>query len=683
MIDLSNVRAPGWQQVVAELNSAAPDDRAFLERLLRIVSQVTAARQGVLFMPDRADGEEIEPRVELVWPAPGAATVLPDEPGAPKADKAKGVEFPQETHAAARAAFSSGQARVYSLDKQEMYYDGGGSQGCVLAVPIRAPAPAAPGKGAAEQVVSVVTLLIEPRGKDAIRSTLAMAEVLCGYVHGHAARQALRRTQTASFALDLATKLIASINTAPNFKGACLQLVNELSKQFALDRVALGWVKRDAVRARAISDTEHFDRRMAMVGKIEAAMDECLDQEQPIVYPQPPADGPGGDVLLAQSIVHAHRELASGNARLKLCSLPLRIDDDVVGVVLLETASDAPIDLNTIELLQAAMDLVAPVLRLRRSDDRWLAVRAWDSTVHAAAWAVGPKHTVWKVAGIALLAGLIFVTVYHKTYRVGADAHLEPRVRRIIAAPFDARLKSLVPGIEPGVRVTAGQLLAQFDDTEYRLSLVSADAKLQQAEKSAAAARLERDLTKVAAFEAQAKAARAEADAYRDRIERCRVWRADRRRDHRRGQEGACRRDVETGDPMFQIASMDDIVLVPKWTSVMSRWCVVRSKMRRAGRPRAERRDQEQPVRTDRLHGRADRPLAQAAEGKNVYEVRPCWTVRPSGSARAWRASPSSTPSGTRSCGSARAGSSTPSGCGGGEAMLDVGCGMGIGSPEP
>ena len=79
------------------------------------------------------------------------------------------------------------------------------------------------------------------------------------YVHGHAARTSLRRTQTASFAFDLATRLIASINTSPNFKGACLQLVNELSKQFGLDRVALGWVRNDTVRTQAISDTEFFD----------------------------------------------------------------------------------------------------------------------------------------------------------------------------------------------------------------------------------------------------------------------------------------------------------------------------------------------------------------------------------------------------------------------------------------
>ena len=56
MIDLTNVKAPGWHRVVAELNSPAPDDRAYLERLVRILAQVSAARQAVLYFPDRTDG---------------------------------------------------------------------------------------------------------------------------------------------------------------------------------------------------------------------------------------------------------------------------------------------------------------------------------------------------------------------------------------------------------------------------------------------------------------------------------------------------------------------------------------------------------------------------------------------------------------------------------------------------
>jgi len=619
LIDLSNVRAPGWQQVVTDLNSPAPDDRVFLERLVRIVAQVTAARQGVLFGPDRADGEEIEPKVELIWPAPGAATMLPDEPSAPKADKDKGVEFAQEVHAAARAAFSSGQARAFSLDKAGIYYDGGTSQGCVLAVPVRSPAPAAPGKPPTESVSAVLTLLIEPRSKDAIRSTLAMAEVLAGYVHGHAARSALRRTQTASFAFDLATRLIASINTAPNFKGACLQLVNELSKQFGLDRVALGWVKNDTVRTQAISDTEFFDRRMAMMVKLEAAMDECLDQEQPVVFPQPAAEGPGGDVLLAQAIVHSHRELAAGNAKLKLCSLPLRIDDDIVGVVLLEASTEQPIDLNTVELLQAAMDLVAPVLRLRKSDDRMLPVRAWDSSVKSAAWAVGPKHTVWKVAGIALLAGMIFVTLFTKTYRVSADATLEPRTRRMVSAPFDGQLKVLVPGIEPGSKVTKGQVLAELDTTEYELSLASANAKLYQAEKAAAAARQERDQGKAASFEEQAKAALAEAKAYRYRIERSQIIAPTDGEIIAGDLKERVGSTLKLGDPLFQIASMDEFVIVAK---VDERdIALVREAFAQKG-GKGQIATKTRPAEPFDIIIERIIPLAQPAEGKNVFEVR-------------------------------------------------------------
>jgi multidrug efflux pump subunit AcrA (membrane-fusion protein) len=630
LIDLSNVRAPGWQQVVAELNALAPDDRTFLDRLLRIVAQVTAARQGVLFAPDRTDGEEIEPKVELIWPAPGAATVLSEDSGGPKSDKDKsaaGVEFAQEVNAAARAAFSSGQARAFSLDKPGIYYDGGTSQGCVLAIPVRVPAPASAGGGAggggakpaAETVTGVMTMLIEPRSKDAIRSTLAMAEVLAGYVHGHAARQSLRRTQTASFAFDLATRLIASINTAPNFKGACLQLVNELSKQFGLDRVALGWVKNDTVRTQAISDTEFFDRRMAMLVKLEAAMDECLDQEQPVVFPQPAAEGPGGDLLLAQAIVHAHRELAAGNAKLKLCSLPLRIDDDIVGVVLLEASSDQPIDLGTVELLQAAMDLVAPVLRLRRSDDRMLPVRAWESAKKAGAWAVGPKHTVWKVAGIALLASMIFVTLYTKTYRVSADATLEPRTRRIVSAPFDGQLKNLAPGVEPGRRVTAGQVLAELDTTEYELSLASANAKLFQAEKAAAAARQERDQGKAASYELQATAAKAEADAYRYRIERSQILAPIDGEIIAGDLKERVGSTLKLGDPLFQIASMDEFVVVAK---VDERdIALVRESFATKG-GKGQIATKTRPA--DPFDVVIERivPLAQAAEGKNVFEIR-------------------------------------------------------------
>ena len=51
MIDLSNLKAPGWSRVVADLTTPAPDDRSYLAKMLAILVQVSGARQGVLYAP--------------------------------------------------------------------------------------------------------------------------------------------------------------------------------------------------------------------------------------------------------------------------------------------------------------------------------------------------------------------------------------------------------------------------------------------------------------------------------------------------------------------------------------------------------------------------------------------------------------------------------------------------------
>ncbi|MCH8269889.1 MAG: hypothetical protein IH985_01580, partial [Planctomycetes bacterium] len=70
MIDLTKLQAPGWRRVVAELSAEAPDDRAFLARLLAVLGQVCGARQATLFAVSAGDqGEDAPPRRMLVWPA--------------------------------------------------------------------------------------------------------------------------------------------------------------------------------------------------------------------------------------------------------------------------------------------------------------------------------------------------------------------------------------------------------------------------------------------------------------------------------------------------------------------------------------------------------------------------------------------------------------------------------------
>ncbi len=608
MIDLTSLKAAGWQRVVAELCSPCNDDKQYLDRLLRIIGRVSAARQGVVFMP----GPDASSPVQAlsIWPAPGAG----GEDRVAVAGDAAPIDNAADARSAAAAALESGQARAFGLDRKSALYGVDPEQGYILSVPLL---------GSEGRPVAAITLLVETRAKSAVQSTLAMAEVLAGYVSGHSARQQLRRTQAASFALDLATRLISSLNTAATFKGAALQLVNDMAKQFKCARAALGWVSGDKIRVVAISDTEFFDRRTAMVQKLESAMDECLDQEQPVVFPPPPADA---DVLLAQAITHAHRELASGGAGVRICSAPLRDGEKVVGVATLEFAVEGGaagggVDLQAVELFQAALDLVAPVVALRKSDDRNIALKARDDLIKAGAWAVGPKHTAWKLAGLTLTAAMFFVFFFHMTYRVGADSTLQPRTQYVVSVPFDGLIRESPEGVEAGKAVAKGDVLARLDTTELELQAEEARQKINKGLAEIASARAQGKTNDAMKADSDVKIAQAALTQAQARIELATIVApadgqiiAGRLRD-RLGSS------VKTGDKLFEIAPLDDLILVARVDERDVAFISPGSGGKLATR--------SHPGEKFDLIVESIVPLAQAEEGKNLFEVRTRLAGRP------------------------------------------------------
>jgi multidrug resistance efflux pump len=636
MNDLSKLRAPGWSRVVAELTAPAQDDKLFLVRLLSVLAQVSGARQAVFYQVPPQKDDPVDPRAVLVWPygevtdAQGRMTVPADALfGGDRCNDANIVNA-KESRDAARASGNSRQAAVFSLG-DELMYDPNGSNTYLIAIPISAGLPE---QAAAAPLLGVAVLSIEGLSRQAIQTTLALVEVLAGYVFTHATNQALKKTRQASAALDLAARLIAAINTVPGFKGCSLQFVNDLARQLSVDRVAMGWVSgsanarrqgtvpgagRTGVRLTALSDTENIDRRMAMAQKLEAAMEECLDQEQTVLYPPPALQG---DAVLSQAITHAHRELAASDAKLKVASFPLRVTDAkgerIIGVILLESGGDGNIELTTIELVQATLDLVAPVLAVRYSDDKALALRVWDSTVKAGAWAVGPKHTVWKIAGIAVMVATILMFVVQVTYRVGAPMELMPRERRTISAPFDGVIAVLEKGIEPGAKVTKGQPLVKFYTHEMELSRLQSENELQEHESEFNRALTSGELAKKEAARAQADQIRARRDLLTAQIERSQIVAPIDGTIITGDLKDKVGAGVKLGDKLFEIADLSDMQVVAK---VDDRDIALITS------------DPENPM-TGEVSPKANPsfvvpfkveaivPLAQADEGTNAFEVR-------------------------------------------------------------
>jgi multidrug efflux pump subunit AcrA (membrane-fusion protein) len=613
VIDQSNLKAPGWQRIVAELLQPAPDDRTFLIRLLAILAQTSSAKQAVLFAVERENGQA-EPRAVLAWPPSEASADLPP------------IESASDARNAARAAGDGGseQVRVFSLQARAGFY-GEEESGYIIAAPLREP-PQASGEQPAPSPRAVITLLLEPRSKQAMQSTVAMVEVIGGYTHLHAARSQLARARASTASVDLAARLIASINDATGFKGACLQLVNDLCRQVRADRVAMGWVRTlggaGAVRAVAMSDTENLDRRMAMVTKIEAAMEECLDQEQAVLYPPPAPTDPGAaESPLAQAITHAHRELGASDARLRIVSIPLRHADAVAGVVTIESSAPGPADISSIELIQAAMDLVAPVLLVRESDDRPLYKRAHASALRAGEWLVGPRHTGWKLVGVALVLVSLLLVFVRTEYRVEAPVEVQPRSRVVIAAPFDGVVASLVDGVAPGKAVHAGDVLATMDTREANLRLLDFRSKFAQARKEADAA-LKAGNKQSEVQQAQARAAQAQAGVDRAllEIEQARIVSPIDGTIIVGDLNDKVGASTRLGDPLFQVAPLDDMLVVARLSD--RDIALVRDQFSPDGPSRGALSTRADPG--ARLPFTIERivPLAQSKDGKNTFEVR-------------------------------------------------------------
>ncbi len=649
MNDVSTIKSPGWQRVVSDLSALVPDDRVFLLRLMSTLGMVTGARQAALFLVAPGSGEQqtVEVKAAQVWPfaqgmvdGQGRLTQPGEMLTDPSRFDANLIDRVREVTTAARTVAASKGVQVFSLDQASttgtasFYGAEQQQQQTGMFVIAAAVMQGLPHESPQLPARAVITLQVETRNKQALQSMVALVEVLCGYVFAHEAQQALRRTRQSRAALDLASRLIASMNATAGFRACSMQFVNDLCRQLSVDRVALGWVPgtpakwpgrrvgearlsqaATSVHLKAMSDTEHLDRRMEMCRKIENAMEECLDQEQPVLFPPPSALS---DPLLANTITHAHRDLARNDANLRVASFPLRVVDTngekIAGVVLIESAGQGKLDPAAAELVQATLDLVAPVLAVRASDDRNLGLRTYDSAVRAAAWAVGPKHTVWKVAGIALMVATAVLFLGRTTYRIGAPMELRAEMQRVVSAPVNAPLLSVADGIDEGAKVTEGQTLAMLDTQEIRVSLQQAVAEFSLAEKQADDALRKGDAGAAAQSRAKADQAKAKMDMMQLQIDRSTltapisgtIIRGDLR-----DKLGAT---LKMGDEMFIVADLNTITVRAKVDDRDISFI-------RVGQT-GEVSPKSNPSLKVPIKVRQIVPLAQATDGSNTFEVR-------------------------------------------------------------
>src|SRR6185369_8903840 len=196
---------------------------------------------------------------------------------------------------------------------------------------------------------SVVVLLLSEFSDAAARESLVRLKLAIDVPESYRLQQAVEQATGNVQKLATALDLMVTANLEKRFLATALAFCNGMATHFCCQRVSLGWLEGGYLRLRAISRTEKFDRKMAAVQALEAAMDEALDQDEEILWPV--REG-------ASVVTRDHDRFAKGLDPGNLCSLPLRVDSTPVAVVMCERR-ETPFTAAEVEQLRLCCDQVS------------------------------------------------------------------------------------------------------------------------------------------------------------------------------------------------------------------------------------------------------------------------------------------------------------------------------------
>ena len=400
-------------------------------------------------------------------------------------------------------------------------------------------------------------------------------------------------------------EMVEVVNRSKRFLSAAMALCNEIAARLGCGRVSLGFLDDRCVRVRAISHTDTFSRQMQVVQAIEAAMEECLDQDVEVIHP---AGQP------AMTVNRAAAKLATEHGPAGVLSMPIRDQGNAAAVMTLERSPEQPFeDQEEIATLRLICDLCAPRLLDLYRIDRWFGAQLAALVRKQAALLLGHQHTWMKVCAVLVFLAAAFVATAKGDYRIKASFAFEARSHQVVVAPFDSFTKTVL--VEPGDRVEGGKTtLGTLETSELRLKLAELKAELLGHKKQMAAAMRDRQTAKAQMAQARGDKVRAQIRLIESQIDKAALvapitgWVVS---ENLKQQIGA---PVETGKILFEIAGIDSLraeLYVPE-SSITSVAAGQTGELATVGHP-----DQKVGFVIERIH-----PTAEVVNHQNVFKVR-------------------------------------------------------------
>lgn len=370
-------------------------------------------------------------------------------------------------------------------------------------------------------------------------------------VTGYVAMVSLQSNQVVVDRLTRAITVLSAINKPRRFLSASMTLCNELASEWACERVSMGILRGRYVRLKATSHSAKFSRKMQIVQNIEAAMEECLDQDVEVLHPASPT---------IPTIRRAAAQLAMQHGAGVILSVPLRQEGEARGVVTLEWPADHAPDAETVATVRLVCNLCAPRIMSLYQQDRWFITKLILRIGDGLGLVLGPRHIAIKLLVLALIGAGAFAILGKGTYRAQAPFVVEASVQQSIVAPFDGFIKEV--DVEIGDRISPTEpdrVLATLDTAELRMDLAQAMAERAGYLKQVDAYMQAGEMAQKQMAQAEADRVQAQIDLLNHRIQKSTIvspitgtiTKGDLKR-----HVGA---PVKTGDVLFEVTPLESL----------------------------------------------------------------------------------------------------------------------------
>ena len=331
-----------------------------------------------------------------------------------------------------------------------------------------------------------------------------------GWLLAHPSLQGQPQDADLNERLLLLLELLMSSLGGESSEQAIQSVLSQTSVSLECDRVSIGFVEKKLIRFKGLSNTAEFSKKIDLIQRIEAAMNEAADQGQIIHYPPP--EGQLG-------FVDAHRQLSDLEYNPYILTVPFVMDQDHYGALTFEWKSSPSID--TLSLAEGIASVMGRVLLEKQLSD--ISIYGYTSRLgrRLIKRVLGPRFLGTKL--ILLLSIFLTLFAYFATgsFRISADARLEGAVNRSLSAPFDAYVASAY--YRAGQVVNEGGVLARLDERDLLLEKSRWQSQLAQFQRQMQMSQAIRDSAQARIISAQIEQAQAQLSLVESLLERMEI----------------------------------------------------------------------------------------------------------------------------------------------------------------